>query len=181
MFDIGGMVRMRSNTKFPIEDDMGLCDFLRNAWRDGWLDEYSADHFLIKAIENRLTTFVGKEQLIENNINLQGIINEDGSINTNAFNLDFCTNFSLRMQALTEIFGNKNIKGFITNQMSAGKKHYNEDTFFEALSEVSILSLVEGDGKRQYMNHQLCLVFVTIIQKQGLLALLIVWWLIKEK
>ena len=36
----------------------------------GGMDEYSDNHFLIKAIENRLETFVGKEQLIENDLNM---------------------------------------------------------------------------------------------------------------
>lgn len=125
---------------FPLEEFIELCGFLHKAWTDGWLDEYSDDHFLIKAIENRLITFVGKEQLIENDINQQGIINSDGSINTTAFSLNFCINFSRRMQFLAQIFGEESIKSFITSQMSAGKQHYKEDTFFEALSEVSILS-----------------------------------------
>jgi hypothetical protein len=131
---------MRRETTFPIKGNIKLCNFLNAAWTNGWLDEYSDDHFLIKAIENRLTTFVGKEQLIENDINQQGIINADGSINATAFNLNFCINFSRRMQFLAQKFGDENIKTFITNQMSAGKQHYKEDAFFEALSEVSILS-----------------------------------------
>ena len=43
------------------------------------MDEYSDNHFLIKAIENRLETFVGKEQLIENDLNMQGIIDVHGN------------------------------------------------------------------------------------------------------
>lgn len=131
---------MRKDTSFPIICNKKLCSFLETAWKSGWLDEYSDDHFLIKAIENRLMTFVGKRQLIENDINQQGIINADGSINTIAFNLNFCINFSSRMQFLAQKFGYENIKKFITNQMSAGKQNYREDAFFEALSEVSILS-----------------------------------------
>lgn len=131
---------MRRETTFPIKGNIKLCSFLNTAWTNGWLDEYSDNHFLIKAIENRLSTFVGKEQLIENEINQQGIINADGSINATAFSLNFCINFSRRMQFLAQKFGDENIKGFMINQMSAGKQHYKEDAFFEALSEVSILS-----------------------------------------
>ena len=47
-----------------------LCGFLNTAWIEGWMDEYSDNHFLIKVIENRLETFVGKEQLIENDLNM---------------------------------------------------------------------------------------------------------------
>ena len=37
------------------------------------------------------------------------------------------------------MFGERQIKTFISDQLSAGKKNYSEDTFFQALSEVSIL------------------------------------------
>lgn len=131
---------MRHNTPFPIRNTANLCSFLQHAWTNGWLDEYSDEHFLIKAIENRLTTFVCREQLIENNINQQGIINPDGSVNTSAFNLNFCINFSGRLQFLTKTFGINNVVRFMTDQMSAGKRRYKENTFFEALSEISILS-----------------------------------------
>lgn len=133
---------MRSDMLFPIkgEQNILLCSFLNTAWTRGWLNEYSNDHYLIKAIENRLTTFIGREQLIENNINQQGMVNSDGDINTTAFNFNFCINFSQRMQFLIKRFGEDGIRSFITNQMSAGKKNYKEDTFFEALSEVSILT-----------------------------------------
>lgn len=131
---------MRRNLPFPLKGYIKLCGFLHTAWTQGWLDEYSDDHFLIKAIENRLETFVGKEQLIENDINQQGIIDLNGNNNISSFNINFCINFSNRMQFLIQEFGAENIKSFITNQMSAGKQHYKEDTFFEALSEVSILS-----------------------------------------
>lgn len=129
---------MRSKTPFPINNK--LCDFLHMAWTNGWLDEYSNEHFLIKAIENRLSTFVGKEQLIENNIDLLNMVYADGNINTTIFNLNFCINFSQRLQYMMRQFGEKNIKSFIENQLSAGKKHYKEDAFFQALSEISILS-----------------------------------------
>jgi len=131
---------MRRDKPFPLINYTILCNFLEMAWTEGWLDEYSNDHFLIKAIENRLENFVGKNQLIENDINIQGIINTDRSINTASFNLNFCINFSGRLQFLAQKFGTEKIKTFITDQMSAGKHHYKEDTFFEALSEVSILS-----------------------------------------
>lgn len=129
---------MRQDSNFPLKENI-LLDFLCSAWKNGWLDDYSDDHFLIKAIENRLGDFVGKTQLIGNEINQQGIVNPDGSINTTAFSYNFCVNFSTHMQALAQTFGIENIKKFMTHQMSAGKQNYNEDSFFQALSEVSIL------------------------------------------
>ena len=135
---------LRREKEFPLNNLGELCGFLKTAWEDGWLDEYAEEHFLIRAIENRLSSFVGKEQLINNDLNLQGIIGLDKSVNMNAFNGDFCVNFSNRLQLLSESFGEENIKRFMTDQMSAGKAKYREDAFFEALSELSILSFYAG-------------------------------------
>jgi len=85
--------------------------------------------------------------MIGNNIDLKGIINEDGSVKTTDFNRNFCINFSIRMQFLVGAFGDNAIMDFIKNQMSAGKQNYDEDAFFEALSEVSVLSFYVGRYK----------------------------------
>lgn len=129
---------MRREKRFPI--DIELCSYLKSAWENGWLDEYSDDHFLIKAIENRLNHFVAIDQLINNNINFIDMVTPSGKINSQHFNLNFCINFSRRLNGLSLAFGEVAIKRFIADQLSAGKQSYNEDTFFQALSEVSILS-----------------------------------------
>lgn len=132
---------MRKNIKFPLADIPPL-KFLRSAWEHGWLDEYSDDHFLIKAIENRLDDFVGKQQLVGNEANLQGFVRQNGSVNLEAFAVNFCINFSAHMGFLAHTFGTDNMRRFMMNQMSAGKKNYNEDTFFQAMSEVSVLEFL---------------------------------------
>ena len=129
---------MRREKRFPI--DIELCSYLKSAWENGWLDEYSDDHFLIKAIESRLDSFVAIDQMINNNINFMGMVTPLGNINSKQFDLNFCINFSRRLNGLSLAFGEEAIKRFITDQLSAGKQDYNEDTFFQALSEVSILS-----------------------------------------
>ena len=96
---------MRSQLLFPLKGYETLCSFLNTAWIEGWMDEYSDNHFLIKVIENRLETFVGKEQLIENDLNMQGIIDFDGNADMVNFNRNFCINFSNRMQLLVQKFG----------------------------------------------------------------------------
>lgn len=112
--------------------------FLTMAWKKGWLDDFSDDHFLIKAIENRLTDFVGKDQLIENNSNQYNIV-QDGKVNRNLFCSVFCFNLSIKLDVLSKRFNEKEIEHFVKHQLSAGKEKYNEDVFFEALSEISIL------------------------------------------
>lgn len=135
------MNALRSSRNFPITDDTKeVCKFLCTAWEKGWFDEYSDEHFLIRVIENRLSDFIGIHQLTENEINMFRTINDDGSINFEYFNSNFCMNFSKRMHGLTLMFGEDNIKRFILDQMSAGKQHYDEDIFFQSLSEISILS-----------------------------------------
>ena len=48
-------------------------------------------------------------------------------------------NLSIKLGALQGLFGKDQIENFVKNQLSAGKDKYNEDCFFEALSEISIL------------------------------------------
>ena len=61
----GSMVKesimTRKDKLFPLNEYAFLCSFLKYAWEQGWLDEYSEEHFLIKAIESRLDNFVGKD------------------------------------------------------------------------------------------------------------------------
>ena len=129
--------KLRHEENFPLSGNI-LCNYLKECWKNGWLDEYSTNHFLIKAIENRLDSFIGEKQLALNNTNLYDIVNGD-KIDYHSFSLNFCCNFSIKLQAVSRLFGEKQIKQFITDQLSAGKNHYNEDTFFQALSEISII------------------------------------------
>lgn len=132
---------MRKDIDFPLVYFPQL-EFLRSAWKKGWLDEYSGDHFLIKAIENRLDDFVGKQQLVGNELNQHGLIRPDGSIDLESFSYNYCVNFSAHMALLEQSFGAENIRRFMMDQMSAGKEKYNEDTFFQAMSEVSVLGFL---------------------------------------
>lgn len=130
---------MRHDIPFPIHNDYEICHYLKNIWECGWLDEYSDEHFLIKAIENRLTTFVGYTQMLNNEPNLHEVIKAKGIIDNDTFNSNFCMNLSGRLACLESVFGSDHMERFIKDQLSAGKQNYNEDTFFEAVSEVSVL------------------------------------------
>lgn len=130
---------MRKDTPFPMECGP-LTDFLKKAWVNGWMDEFSNEHFLIRAIENRLSDFVGKSQLTLNNLAMCCPIGADGKYDLAAFSQNFCINLSTKMAGMAAAFGEDNVKRFFTDQLSAGKQnHYNEDTFLQALSEISIL------------------------------------------
>lgn len=133
------VIRMRHENPFPAHNDYEICSYLKKIWECGWLDEYSDEHFLIKAIENRLTTFVGCTQMVNNDPNLYGIIQKNGIIDTESFCLNFCMNISVRLTCLEVTFGTDHMKRFVKDQLSAGKQSYNEDTFFQAISEISVL------------------------------------------
>lgn len=123
----------RSESQFPLENNR-LLFFLANMWKEGWLDEYSNEHFLIKAIENRLSNYLGKQQLHLDNSLIYPFINEQN------FSLNFLINFSMKMNGLCQLFEKKQIKRFVLDQLSAGKENYKEEQFFRALSEISVIS-----------------------------------------
>lgn len=131
---------MRNGKAFPLDDNPILA-FLKRAWDEGLLDEYSDDHFLIRAIENRLDDFVGRIQLTNNNWTMYCPCNAKGEYDLSAFSYAFCINLSIKLAGMAQAFGENAIKRFITDQLSAGKQNnYNEDTFLQALSEISILT-----------------------------------------
>lgn len=54
-------------------------------------------------------------------------------------NETFLINFSSRLNSLINFFGERNIKKFVVDQLSAGKEQYCEGQFFRALSEIEVL------------------------------------------
>lgn len=132
---------LRSKKPFPKNIDIEVCSYLKKIWEDGWLDDYSNDHFLIMAIENRLDKFSWEKQFLNNNNNsYYSTISNDGVIKYESFSINFCMNFSNRLNGMANMFGEQKTKKFIIDQLSAGKENYNEDIFFQALSEIEILT-----------------------------------------
>lgn len=115
-----------------------FCEYLNKAWEEGWLNDFSDEHFLIKAMKNEVESFVGENQLKENNVRLYELDKNRG--------INFVTNFSCKLEYLDSIFGTNQIKKFIENQLSAGKFNYDENQFFRALSEVNILKYFSTFG-----------------------------------
>lgn len=133
------MSMIRHELPFPEHNDYSICRYLRHIWEAGWFDEYSENHFIVKAIENTLESFVGYTQMLNNDPNMHGLIKATGILDNASFNSSFCMNLSGRLECLDNIFGRSHIERFVRDQLSAGKDNYNEDTFFEALSELSVL------------------------------------------
>lgn len=145
------------NAIFPIScsGEPDVFGFLCKAIKLGWFKNYPKNHFLIKAIEGRLENFIGLEQSISNDLNLYDTVSVDGTYNQKEFCQNFCMNFSTRMSCLEATFGEKAMKEFFTGQMAARNRDvYDEDTFFEALSEVSILSFYAGRKKWEHAEYE---------------------------
>ena len=126
----------RSEVSFPLKSNpiFKLFSFLNDIWKDGWLDDYSDEHFLIRAIESHLTGFVGEQQAYLDNTPMYPVIDKSNFVSC------FLTNFSVKMSGLCDIFGKEQIKKFVIDQLSAGKDNYNEEQFFRALSEICVIS-----------------------------------------
>lgn len=116
----------RSSNRYPLAG-IDLSGGLQVAWEKGWLDEFSDNHFLIQAIERRLGKLPASYYFDE--------ITRDLS----AFQVNFCINISFKISKLISLFGEHNIRRFFTDQLSAGKDNYDQDQFFRALSEISVL------------------------------------------
>ncbi len=131
---------MRKDTPFPMKSTL-MTEFLEKAWNDGWLDAFSDEHFLIRALEGRLQNFVGMSQLTQNNLAMFCPTKPNGDLDLVSFCNNFCINLSMKLAGMSNAFGEDAIKHFIVDQLSAGKQHhYKEDAFLQALSEISILS-----------------------------------------
>jgi hypothetical protein len=92
---------MRSEIESPTKRNF-LCAYLNEIWEKGWLNHFSNEHILIKAMENRLGDgdIVGKKQLMENNANIHGSYD---------FGTSFIVNLSQKLQHLSEVFAEKEV------------------------------------------------------------------------
>lgn len=134
----------RSETPFPTNCD-DFIGFFENAWSNGWLDEYSDEHFLIKCINKQLTGIEWEIQLLFNNsTSMHTPIMADGKVDYNLFTINFIANLSAKLMGMSNTFGEGKIKNFVENQLAAGKGSYDRDMFFQALSEIEILSFYAG-------------------------------------
>lgn len=129
----------RSDSPFPF-DDFDPVGFMEKAWTRGWLDDFANDHFLIMALENRLNKFDWEYQFISNTTtDVFTPLALNGKIDFRQFSDTFITNLSTKLAVMEQRFGSDKIHNFVVNQLSAGKRNYSADAFFQALSEIEIL------------------------------------------
>ena len=106
-------------------------EYIYSLYDRGLLDEYSENHFLIKAMKGEWDYFKEYSYLGNKSIS---------DLNGMHFSSTFLMNFSIKLRLLASIFNKDNqFEGFIQNQLAAGKENYSDDKFFQALSEISVL------------------------------------------
>ena len=126
---------MRSQTSYPATVGLEIFETIKVFWEKGIFDDYSEKHFIIRAINNDASYF--KELFLRKNIK---------EINPTSFPWNFIANLNVKTVNLMQCFGNDVIENFFRNQFAAGKNNYNENQFFEALSEFYLLTYFANFG-----------------------------------
>lgn len=132
-----------------------LCPTLKKFWKKGVFDEYSDEHYLICAMNANITK-IAIASLQRNNAKLKESCYDVQSLRSFATN--FVINFGSKFEGLCNYFGEIEMEKFMRNQFSAGKDNYDENLFWEALSEVHMLCYFIGLGpafvrKAEYEPH----------------------------
>lgn len=134
------MAPIISDNPFPM-DGLDVVGCISNMWQHGWFDSYSDEHFLIRAIRKQISRIEWESQLISNNCtSIYTPMDSNGSIRYDRFSELFIINLSARLRGMCDCFGEESIKHFVEDQLSAGKLNYDENAFFQALSEIEILA-----------------------------------------
>lgn len=90
---------LRNETKSPCCNNL-FCKFLNVIWEQGWLNDYSDAHFLIRAMNNDVEGFIRYKQLFSNNAHLFNFYDKIG--------INFAINLSSKLEYLS--FGMKEIR-----------------------------------------------------------------------
>ena len=129
-------MNMLDDMKLINQDGIIPFGVIHKMWCDGAFDEYSDNHFLIHAFNDDAEYF---RRFFENHyIHITYASEQYTSID--CFPGTYVVNLENSFRALVSVFGYDNIRRFVTDQLSAGKECYDEEIFFEALSEIHILS-----------------------------------------
>lgn len=114
-----------------------LVDILLKMNEKGYFDEYSDEHFLIKALNGDIDYFNKYSHLIKGSIYYS-----NNQMNATNFIFNFATKFNFFCNQLSE----KDVERFVKDQLSAGKAKYKEERFFEAIAEVNVINFLMAFG-----------------------------------
>lgn len=137
------MLKIIESENLHADNSVTPFGVLCRLWQDGAFDEYSDDHFMIRAFNEDVEYF--KRFFKDHYINVTATSVQYGTVD--GFSANFVINIEKSFRALVWGFGYDNIRRFVKNQLSAGKKQYDEELFFEALSEIHILAFLRMNGE----------------------------------
>ncbi len=109
-----------------------FCNYLLEAWKKGWFEEYSNDHFLIKALNGEINRFTGFANMLE--ISSGPFIH-----NLETIRSSFYQALSISLKLLEDKFSEKDAENFVVEKLSGGKANYDEDQFMRVLSELTVI------------------------------------------
>lgn len=117
-------------------------NFTKQLYEQGLFESYSGNHFLIRALTGKLDYLNEYPHLA-----VPGSLTFDKETDTE----NFLNNFSVKFKGFYDTFNEKDMKKFIGNQLAAGKKNYNENQFFRAISEINVINFVRclGPGLKE--------------------------------
>ena len=116
--------------------DNSNLKWLEEFAQEGYFDDFSEDHF-IKRILREDGDLPDKFQT-----EIFQICKRDNSNRVKIDAISFYASFSARLSNMLNLFDENDIKKFVEAQLSAGKDKYNEDTFFQAISEITCINYV---------------------------------------
>lgn len=114
-------------------DDITPINYVEYLYDEGLMDEYSSDHFIIKALK-------GEMDYINKHPNL--FINDYLSLKEYDLASTFIFNFSKALWLFAQYFPKCEIENFVKNQLAAGKENYSEEQFFRAVSEIHVINYI---------------------------------------
>ncbi len=112
-------------------DNIFPMNYVEQLYNEGFMDEYSSDHLIIKALKGEMDYFNKYANLF---INTHPLIKECDVAKT------FIFNFSKALWFFAQHFPKSHIEDFVKNQLAAGKANYSEEQFFRALSEIHVIN-----------------------------------------
>lgn len=117
-----------------------LIDILLKLNEKDFFDEYSDEHFLIKALNGEIDYFKKHSDLIKGSMYYS-----DSQMNAT----NFIANFSTKFNYFCSHFSEDDVRKFVKDQLSAGKGNYKEERFFEAIAEVNVINFLMAFGPSQ--------------------------------
>lgn len=121
-------------------DSMKEYDFtniLSEINQKGLFDNYSSEHFLIKALHGKVDYFYKYKDLIKNSRYFLDPLNNAAT---------FLMNFSIKFRDFYDSFTEREMDKFIRDQLAAGKSNYQEQQFFSAMAEVNVINFLMSFG-----------------------------------